>query len=143
PRRVRGAEAFQLAARELRGTEEVHVERRFPGLHALDRKILAEQALLRRLVAKQEERRGAREPSLEPIVEDLDSGLRARSGGARRRDLEEVRDRLGGVMEEERGHGVEVDADRRPEFLGRLAHRHPDSLEVAEARDEKRLLAGR
>src|SRR5439155_16541126 len=33
--------------------------------------------------------------------------------------------------------------DRRPEFLGRLAHRHPDPLEVAEARDEKRLLAGR
>src|SRR3989442_12684165 len=46
-------------------------------------------------------------------------------------------------MKEERGNGVEVDSDRRPEFLARLAHRHPDSLEVAEARDEERLLARR
>src|SRR6184192_1595947 len=56
-------------------------------------------------------------------------------------DLEELRDRLGRVVKEQGGDRVEVDPDRRAELLRGLAHRHADPLEVAEARDEERLLA--
>src|SRR2546422_484371 len=61
---------------------------------------------------------------------------------SRRDDLEELGDRLRRIVEEQGRHGVEVNADGRPDLLARLAHRHPDPLEVAEARDEERLLSG-
>src|SRR3990170_844702 len=58
-----------------------------------------------------------------------------------RDDLEELRDRLGRVVQEQSGDRVEVDPHGRAELLRRLAHRHPDPLEVREARDEERLFA--
>src|SRR6266704_1845800 len=58
-----------------------------------------------------------------------------------RDDLEELRDRLWGIVEEQGRHRVEVDADGRPDLLARLAHRHPDPFEVAEARDDEGLLS--
>src|SRR5439155_734514 len=56
-------------------------------------------------------------------------------------DLEELRDRLRRVVQEQGRDRVEVDPDRRAQLLRGLAHRHADPLEVAEARDEERLLA--
>src|SRR5439155_1008551 len=77
-RRIGRSETFQFPAGELRGAEEVHVQAGLSRLDALDREVLAEQALLRRLVAEQEERGRSGETSLKPLVEDRDPGLRAR-----------------------------------------------------------------
>src|SRR6266568_3780043 len=71
---------------------------------------------------------------LDRVQDEPEVRLRARCD-----DLEELRDRLRRVMEEQRRDCVEVDAHGRAELLRRLAHRHPDPLEVREARDEERL----
>src|SRR5207247_9395870 len=69
--RVHRTEALEFAAGELRGAEEVHVQASLACLHTLDHEILAEQALLRRLVAEEEERGWPRESSLKPFVEEI------------------------------------------------------------------------
>src|SRR2546422_373732 len=84
-RGVDGPEPFQFAPGKLRGAEEVHVQAGLPGLRALNREILAEEALLCRFLAEQQEGRGTRESPLETLVEDRDSRLRAGGDRLRRR----------------------------------------------------------
>src|SRR5256886_7364483 len=65
---------------------------------------------------------------LDRIQDEAEVRLRAR-----RDDLEELGDRLWRVVQEQRRYCVKVNADGRPDLLARLAHRHPDSFEIAEA----------
>src|SRR3990170_3243780 len=53
--------------------------------------------------------------------------------------LEELRDRLRRVVEEERGDAVEEDADRQPQGKGGSRNRHAERLEVGEAADRPHL----
>src|SRR3990170_7595719 len=66
------AELAQLPPGELWRAIEVHVQGSLPRLRALHGEVLREQALLRRLVAEEEEGRRPREAALEAFVEDGD-----------------------------------------------------------------------
>src|SRR6266540_4066244 len=83
------AEPSKLVSRQLRRAEEVDVQGGLAGLGALDREVLAEDPLLGRLVAEQQQGRGPREAAAEAFVEDRDARLRPRA--RRPRSLHHIR----------------------------------------------------
>src|SRR2546428_2774170 len=97
----------------------------------LTRKVVGEPDLDDPIDEGPEERRRVRvvDPVVHRVCDEPDVRLHAA-----RDDLDELRDRLRGVVEEQGGDRVEEDPDRRLQVVGRLRDRHPDPFEVAKAR---------